>query len=100
MYPSIFGCNPELSDAILIILSKPYHHITTSGPPICSKPRSIDPVKLEAAKHEFLEMEKAGIIRHSDSEWSSPLYMLPKPWGKLQPCGDYRRLNSDTKPDN
>ena len=54
------------------------HHIVTSGPPIFSKARRLDPVKLAAAKEEFSAIEKTGIIRRADGPWASPLHLVKK----------------------
>ncbi len=76
------------------------HNIVTKGPPLSCHFRHLDGKKLAAAKKEFLQMERVGIIRRSDSPWSSPLHMERKPDGSWQTCGDYRRLNLVTVPDS
>ena len=48
-------------------------------------PRRLDPQKYTAAKAEFERMEKAGIVRQSNSPWSFAL----QPDGSWHPCGDF-----------
>ena len=52
--------------------------IETEGQPLYARPRRLDQVKLAQAKAEFQKLESVGIIRCSDSPWTSPLHMDQK----------------------
>ena len=51
------------------------HHLVTRGPPIPTPACRLDPQKYAAAKAEFEQMEKAGIVRRSNLPWASTLHM-------------------------
>lgn len=76
------------------------HYIRTVGGPIKAPVRHYNPAIQEIIRktfHDYLEM---GIVRYSDSNWSSPLAVVPKSDGSYRVCGDYRGLNKLTQSDN
>ena len=71
------------------------HHIYTGdSPPIRNRPSRIPHARMAAVRAELDRMSQDGIIQPSDSAWSSPLVLVPKPDGSLRLCVDYRRLNA------
>ena len=77
-----------------------YHRIETgSNPPVFAKTRQLSETKLKIAQEGFRALQSSGVITPSESEWRSPLQLVPKNNGEYRPCGDYRALNTITKVD-
>ena len=73
--------------------------IETTGPPIAQRVRKLSNHALRSVRAEFDQLLLQGTIRRSTSPWASPLVLVKKTDGTFRPCGDYRMLNSVTKPD-
>ncbi len=75
-----------------------FHKIrTTDNIPVRQKPYRIPQAYRKQVMKELEDMEKAGIIQKSESEWASPLVIVKKKDGGLRLCVDYRKLNQITK---
>lgn len=75
------------------------HQIVTEAEPIRLRPYRYSPVVQENIDKEIDQMLKDDIIEPSDSAWSFPVLLVPKPNGKWRFCVDYRQLNRVTKKD-
>ena len=74
---------------------------TEEVPPIRQKFYRTSQKEQEHIDQEIQEMLYHKIIRPStNSEWASPVILVPKKNGKLRFCVDYRQLNRITKKDN
>ena len=53
-------------------------NIPTEGPPVALKPHTIPLKYREFIDHEIKQLEEAGIISRSMSDWASPILVVPK----------------------
>ncbi len=79
------------------------HRITLvdGAKPIRRAPYSVkDLAKRQVIEKQIDEMLKMGVIeKATETDWSSPVLLVPKKNGKLRFCVDYRALNKVTKRD-
>lgn len=76
------------------------HEIDTGNErPIRQQAYRLSPSQKERLEKELEDMLENEIIRPSNSPWSSPVVMVPKPDGSTRVCVDYRKLNSVTRKD-
>ena len=59
----------------------------------------MNPVKQQILREEVQYLLDNDFIEPSQSEWSSPCILVPKPVGTFHMCTDYRKVNSVTKTD-
>ena len=64
---------------------------------IKQNPYRLNPSKLAKVREEVQFMLENGIIEPSQSSWSSPIVMVPKPDGSHRFCIDYRKVNAVSK---
>ncbi|KAG0737152.1 hypothetical protein G6F62_009884 [Rhizopus arrhizus] len=96
LYPSIFK-----TESIQSITNAPVEHQIDTGDarPIVKKGRRLSPKEKQALQDEVDKMLKAKVIRPSNSPWSSPPILVPKPDGSMRLCNNYRGINAVTKKD-
>ena len=62
-------------------------------------PYRMNPVKQQILREEVQYLLDKDLIEPSQSEWSSPCILVPKPDGTFRMSMDYRKVNSVTKTD-
>ncbi|KAJ8040086.1 hypothetical protein HOLleu_14281 [Holothuria leucospilota] len=68
--------------------------------PIKQHPYRVNPRKRQHLRDEVRYMLDHDIIEPSNSEWSSPCILVPKPDGGYRFCTDYRKVNAVTRTDS
>ncbi|XP_059424715.1 retrovirus-related Pol polyprotein from transposon 17.6 isoform X1 [Carassius carassius] len=93
-YPTLFSDIPGRTT----VLS---HDIDVGNSvPIKQHPYRVNPAKREIMKTEVDYLLKNGLAVPSQSPWSSPCLLVPKPDSTFRFCTDYRKVNSISKPDS
>lgn len=64
--------------------------------PFKQRARPIQPQDVDAVRKHLQELLEAGVIRESESPFSSPIVVIRKKNGSVRLCIDYRKLNMQT----
>ena len=77
-----------------------YHDVDVgNADPVKQHPYRLNPSKQKYLKEEIKYLLENDFIEPSNSSWSSPCILVPKPDGSYRMCTDYRKVNSATKTD-
>jgi len=68
--------------------------------PIKQRAYRLTKLKTDILKEELTKLINKKLIEPSNSEWSSPIVLVPKPNGKWRMCVDYRKVNDSTIKDS
>ena len=68
----------------------------TDETPIKQAPYRVAHNKKKYLDEEVQRMLSQGIVVESDSDWASPVVLIPKPNGEWRFCVDFRQLNART----
>ena len=89
-YEHLFPDIPTRTDQI-------YHDVDIEGSkPVKQHPYRMNPMKLQYLREEVQYLLDNDFIEPSQSDWSSPCILVPKPDGTFRMCTDYRKVNSVT----
>ena len=95
-YGDVFSCSDD--DLGLTHLGE-HAIVTGNAAPIKQPPHRV-PTAFAGEEEKAIEnLKKQGTIRPSNSAWASPIVLVRKKNGSVQPCVDYRRLNNVTEKD-
>ena len=72
----------------------------TDENPFKSRAYRIPQAQKKIVEDEIEKMLRTGVIKKSNSPWSSPVVLVKKKDGSIRFCVDYRKLNSKTIKDN
>ena len=93
-YEHLFPDIPTRTDQI-------YHDVDIEcSKPIKQHPYRMNPMKLQYLREEVQYLLDNDFIEPSQSDWSSPCILVPKPDETFRMCTDYRKVNSVTKTDS
>lgn len=62
--------------------------------PVVYRPYRLSHSEREYVKEHIMELKKYGVVRDSQSPYSSPILLVKKKDGSLRMCCDFRRLNA------
>ncbi|RXN03980.1 Retrovirus-related Pol polyprotein from transposon 412 [Labeo rohita] len=85
-----FGCTSKVKHSIKLHDPTPFKH----------RARPIHPQDLEAVRKHLQELLAAGVIRESQSPYSSPIVVVRKRNNDVRLCIDFRKLNLQTQKDS
>ena len=75
--------------------NKIYHDVNVEdSKPVKQHPYRMNPTKQKYLKEEIQYLLDNDFIEPSQSEWSSPCILVPKPDGTYRMCTDYRKVNN------
>lgn len=92
-FPRVFKDSPGRTEAAC-------HDVDVGdNQPVKQSPYRASPQKQQLLQKELDYMLQQGLIEPCQSEWCSPVTLVPKPGGSYRFCIDYRKVNSLTKTD-